>query len=74
LGSGRKRNEVIDPLQRLWAILTFPCGKRLVAQINEMLEVLARHGELRVTSETREKLVSMSASTIDRLRSGNSWN
>ena len=69
-GGGRNPlygDEVIDPLKRVWAILSFPCGKRLEAQMHEMLEALARHHELRVAPPTREKLVSMSASTIDRL-------
>lgn len=69
-GSGRRATygeEVLDPLRRLWAILSFPCGKRLVAQMEEMLTVLARHGELRLAPEVRQKLVTMSASTADRL-------
>lgn len=69
-GSGRKPtygDEVVDPLKRVWAILSFPCGKRLVAQMDEVLTVLARHGEMRVSPETRQKLVTMSASTVDRL-------
>jgi len=68
-GSGRTPiygDEVIDPLKRIWAILSFPCGKRLAAQMGEMLTVLGRFGELRVEATAHEKLLAMSASTIDR--------
>ena len=57
----------MHPLRRVWAILSFPCGKRLVSQMSEMLRVLERCGELRVTAEIRAQLESMSASTADRL-------
>ncbi len=69
-GSGRRRVygvEVFDPLKRIWIILGCPCGKRLVAQMAEMLRVLERWGELRVAVRVRERLVVMSASTADRL-------
>ena len=69
-GSGRKpvyRGEVMEPLRRVWAILSFPCGKRLVSQMSEMLSVLTRYGELRVGTKVRAQLESMSASTADRL-------
>jgi len=57
----------MEPLRRVWAILSFPCGKRLVSQIPELLRVLERCGELRVSTEIRAQLESMSASTADRL-------
>ncbi len=68
--SGRRpvyRGAVMQPLRRVWAIMSFPCGKRLVSQMSEMLRVLERCGELRVSVETRAQLESMSASTADRL-------
>ena len=68
--SGRRRKygaEVMDPLRRVWAVLSFPCGKRLVSQMSEMLSVLDRWRELRVSGATRTQLESMSASTADRL-------
>ena len=57
----------MDPLRRVWAILSYSCGKRLVSQMREMVDVLERWGELRVSREARTKLEAMSASTADRL-------
>jgi len=50
-----------------WAIMRFPAGKRLAPFMAEIVPVLERHGELRLTPEVCEKLLSMSAATIDRL-------
>lgn len=54
-------------LKRLWEYLDYPCGKRLVEALPGALESLASHGELDESSETRQKLLRMSASTADRL-------
>lgn len=57
--SGRKRVygvELLGPLKRVWAILGFPCGKRLVAQMTEMLRVLTLWNELRHRSLVRVSL------------------
>lgn len=69
-GRGRKRKysrDVRDALRKVWAILSFPCGKRLVANMGEMVSVLTREKELRLSKATRRLLVSVSASTADRL-------
>ena len=42
-------------------------AKRLAAALPGVLEALERHGELAVSGEVRQALVSVSASTIDRL-------
>lgn len=42
------------------------CGKCLQPFLPELVEVLERHGELRLSPAVREKLLQMSASTIDR--------
>lgn len=59
--------EVARPLARIWAILDCPCGKRLAAALPETVRVLEKFGEIKLSSEIREKLLSISASTTDRL-------
>ena len=54
-------------LIRLWKLLDYLCGKRLVAALPETIEALERHGELKLTEELRRQLLSVSAATIDRL-------
>jgi hypothetical protein len=58
--------EVIEPLRIVWAVLGGPAGKRLAPFMAEAVEALERHGELEVGPQVRTKLLSMSASTIDR--------
>ncbi len=59
--------DVLKPLRRIWAIMDCICGKRLRPMLKEVLSVLRKHKELKVSSEIREKLLRISASTIDRL-------
>lgn len=68
-GGGRKRiyNDVLPALSKVWAILDWPSGKRLAPFLPEVVPILERFGELRLTTEQRQKLTSISASTIDRL-------
>jgi len=69
-GRGRKKlyaRQVYEALVKIWALLNFPCGKRLVANMEEMVVVLTRWKELRVSARTRRLLLSLSASTADRL-------
>lgn len=69
-GQGRKpvyTKEVMAPLVKRWAILNFPCGKRLVANLAEMVRVLEGFGEITLSPEAKEKLLAMSAATADRL-------
>lgn len=54
------------PLIKIWEILEYPCSKRLKPMIEEMLEVLERHKELKVSEEIEEKLLEISSRTIDR--------
>lgn len=58
---------VRKPLERLWALMDYSCGKRLVAGLAGLLEALERQGEITLVPEVREKLLSMSAATADRL-------
>ena len=58
---------VLTALRRIWIILDFMCGKRLVAILPEVLRRLEYFDELEVDEETKEKLLRISAATIDRL-------
>jgi hypothetical protein len=58
--------EVMVPLRLVWAVLDFPCGKRLAPAMAAMVESLGRHRELDVGPEVRAALLSISAATIDR--------
>jgi hypothetical protein len=53
-----------------WDLSDYLCGKRLVPFIKETLPILERHGELRLEDEVREKLLQISAPTIDRALAG----
>ena len=61
--------EVLAGLRRIWMILDFICGKRLVAIMPEVLKRLEYFGEFKCDARTREKLLKISAATIDRLLS-----
>jgi hypothetical protein len=72
IGSRRRRRrtygaDVKKVLIRLWQLLDYLCGKRLVGALAETIEALERHGELKLPEELRRKLLSVSAATIDRL-------
>ncbi len=59
--------KVLAALKSVWEILDYLCGKRLVAILPEVVPILERHGELKVDANTRERLIQISAATIDRL-------
>ena len=59
--------ETLIPLCKIWAVLGAPCGKRLAPFVAEIVPVLESFGELHLTADAREKLLSVSAATIDRL-------
>lgn len=66
---GRRRRygqDVIAALVEVWQASGHICGKRLQPFLPELVEVLERHGELHLSPDVREKLLQMSASTIDR--------
>lgn len=54
-------------LIKIWRMMDYICGKRLQPALPELLTVLERHNELRCDRRTREKLLRISAATIDRL-------
>jgi hypothetical protein len=59
--------DVLGPLRLVWAALDGPAGKRLAPFMPEAVEALERGGELVLEPQVREKLLRVSAATIDRL-------
>jgi hypothetical protein len=58
---------VVQKLRAIWVILDGICGKRLVGILPEVIAVLEKHREIELDAQTREKLLTISAATIDRL-------
>jgi hypothetical protein len=58
---------IVQELIKLWKLLNYVCGKRLVAIMPELIAKLEQFGELRLAPVTKEKLLSISAATVDRL-------
>jgi transposase InsO family protein len=56
-----------EALIRLWYLCDCMCGKRLVPAIRALLPIYQRWGELKVSPEVEQKLLSLSAATADRL-------
>jgi len=59
--------DVFLKLKKIWVIFDFICSKRLAPFMGEAVEKLETHKEIDLTDEVREKLLNISASTIDRL-------
>ena len=64
----RKPNEAeVTTLTILWEAADRICGKRLKAVLATFVESMEHHGHLCLDREVRERLLGMSAATIDRL-------
>jgi len=66
---GRRKiyqGEVVVVLEQIWEICGRICSKRLHPFLPEMVRVLERTGDLRISAETKALLLQMSRSTIDR--------
>jgi hypothetical protein len=68
----RKRDKIYGydvflKLKKIWVIFDFICSKRLVPFMAEAVEKLEKHKEIDLADQVREKLLKISASTIDRL-------
>jgi hypothetical protein len=64
----RKYNEAVKKLLvGLWESFDQMCGKRLVAVLSDVLPVLAKRQGLKKTTPVYQKLLRISAATIDRL-------
>ena len=59
--------KVLRALRKIWVIMDCMCGKRLVGVLGELIPVLEEHGEIEVDTRTKQKLLKISASTIDRV-------
>ncbi len=62
-------DEVLKSLKKIWYIFDCICGKRLKPYLSEIIIVLERNNEINLSLEVKEKLLSISAATIDRLLS-----
>ena len=60
-------NLVLSALIAIWYIMDCICGKRLAPMLKDIIPVLEKHRELHLDDNTRTKLLSISAATIDRL-------
>lgn len=58
--------QVVAALEKCWAVLNAPAGKRLAPMLGELVPLLRRHGELDLDDDTAALLAGMSAATIDR--------
>ena len=63
----RYNDEIRFTLITLWEAADRICGKRLKAVIPTLLESMTRYGHLSLADELRERLLGISAATIDRL-------
>jgi len=59
--------DVFLALRRIWTIFDFICSRRLAPFMAEAVKKLEKHKEIDLSPEVREKLLKISASTIDRL-------
>jgi hypothetical protein len=67
---GRPRRygpDVAHALVQLWEVGDRMCGKLLAAVLPDLLAALERHGDLKVSPQVRELLLTISPTTIDRL-------
>ena len=58
---------VSSALKRIWLIMDNICGKRLAPNLSEIVRVLEKFGEIRISVATRKKLETISSATIDRI-------
>jgi len=71
--AGRKKfytKDILEALISVWKIMDFACGKRLKSVMDEAVDNLEKHGHFIFTQQVKEKLLKMSASTIDRMLKG----
>jgi len=59
--------DVLLALNQLWEEADSICSKRLAPFLAELIEVLEKYGEITLTREVQEKLLTISPATIDRL-------
>jgi hypothetical protein len=59
--------DVLFAQRQVWATLDGVCGKRLAAAMPDVVAAMERFGELMISHEVHDKLLSISPATIDRL-------
>ena len=59
--------KVFFALRKIWIISDCICGKRLAPLLPEIIPALEKFKEIQLDKETREKLLSISPATIDRM-------
>ena len=67
---GRKRRygrTIKDAMTALWEASDRVCGKRLKVMVPTLLRALEQHGRLRLGQADRDRVLAISAATIDRL-------
>ena len=62
-------DKVLKTLKKVWYIFDCMCGKRFAPTLKSMLPLLEKHGEIDFGEEVKEKLLTVSPATIDRLLS-----
>ena len=60
-------HDVLIALKKLWEGADYICSKRLAPYLEEYITVLEKFKEIKLTHEVREKLLTISPATIDRL-------
>ena len=66
----RYDDDVQMDLVVLWEAANRICSKRLVPFLPDLIDALERHGHLSLSEQTRERLLSISPATADRLLHG----
>ena len=59
--------DTVDYLKKYWTIANYVCGKRLHALLPEYIRVLARDGCVLPPAAVKQKLLTISPATIDRV-------
>lgn len=59
--------EVQLTLRTIWLALNQICSKRIVPFLPEIIDVMERNNHLKISLETKAKLLKISSSTVDRL-------
>ena len=60
-------DDVHAALVLIWKASNYSCGKRLVPVIRDWITALERHGHLALDPELKDRLLSISAATVDRV-------
>ena len=63
----RYDESVVHVLEILWHASNQICSKRIVPFLPELVSALERHGHLHITNDIRERVLSISPATFDRL-------